>query len=72
MCNTDHQMLLVEVKLRKKFHRRGSKDRLVKRFDVTNFKGPCHDARERELLTRKFVFGVREGLKRSWIEASSV
>ena len=30
-CNTDDQMLLVKVKFWKKFHRRGTKDRLVKR-----------------------------------------
>ena len=71
MCNSDHQMLLMKVKLGKKFSRRGSKDRIVKRFDVTKLQGPCQDARGRELLKGKCVSGVREGLKRSWVEAGS-
>ena len=66
VCNTDHQLLLVKFKLGRKFHRRGSKDRLVKRFDVTKLHGPCQDARGRELLKGKFVFGVLERLSRSW------
>ena len=65
VCYADHQMLLVKVKLGKKFHRRGTKDRLVKQFHVTRLQRPCQDARGRELLKGKFVSGVCVELKRS-------
>lgn len=72
VCNTDHQMLLMKLKLGKKFRRHAMKDRLVKRFDVSKLQGPCQDVKGRELLKGTFVSGVREGLKRSWAEADSV
>ena len=43
VCNTDHRMLLVKMKIGKKFTRRGSRDRLVKRFDVAGLQGACMD-----------------------------
>ena len=68
-CNTDQ---LVKLKHGKKFYRQGSKDRLVKRFDVTKL---CDHARMQEgteLLKGKFVSSVLERLSRCWAEADSV
>ena len=65
-------MLLLKVRLGKKFYKRGTKDRLVKRFDVTRLRGPRQDSRGRELLKEKFVSGVHEELKKSWAEAGSI
>ena len=60
---TDHRMLWMKMKIGKKFSRRGTKERLVKRFDVAKLQGQCEDV---ELPKGKFVSGVCESLKRNW------
>ena len=71
VCNTDHHLLLMRLKLGRKFSRRGAKERLVKRFDVSKLLGACQDERGRELVKGKFVSGVCEELKKSWVESGS-
>ena len=71
VCNTDHRMLWMKMKIGKKFSRRGTKERLVKRFDVAKLQGQCEDVMGRELPKGKFVSGVCESLKRNWNQAGT-
>ena len=39
VCKTDHRFLWMKMRIEKKFSRHGSKDKLVKRFDVAKHSG---------------------------------
>ncbi len=55
----------------KKSSRHGSKDRLVKRFDMGKLQGRCEEDREgRELLKGKFVSAVSDLMEQSWDQAA--
>ena len=66
VCNNDLRMLWMKMKTGKKFFRRGTKERPVKRFDVAKLQGQCEDVRGRKLPKDKFVSGMCESLKRYW------
>ena len=62
-CHTDHRMLLVKMKIGKKFTRHGSGDRMVKRFNVN---GACMDAYGNKLPKGKFVSNVCDNMRKKW------
>jgi len=72
VCNTDHKMLWMKLKFRKKFCRRREKKKVAKRFDMAKLEGQCVDERSRELPNGRFVSGVGESMKRSWDSDGSV
>ena len=69
VCNTDHSLLW---RIGKKFSRHGSKDRLVKRFDVAKLQGACEDRQGRELPKGKFVSAVSDAMERNCDQAATV
>ena len=61
----------MKMKIGKKYSRHGTKERLVKRFDVAKLQGQCEDVMGRVLPKGKFVSGVCESLKRNWNQAGT-
>lgn len=71
-CNTDHSLLWMKMRIGKKFSiKHGSKERLVKRFDVAKLQGACEDSQGRELLKVMFVSAVSDTMEQNWDQAST-
>ena len=69
VCNTDHRLFLMKLKIGKKFSRHGSNDRLVKRFDAGKLQGRCEDREGKELPKGKFVFAASDLMGQNWDQA---
>ncbi len=71
VCNSDHMMLWMKLKVGKKLCRNAKKE-TVKRFNVAELEGHCVDVKGRELPKGRFVSGVSDRMTNSWNPVGSV
>ena len=71
VCNTDHRMLWVKLRIGRKILKHIAARMDTQRYDVVKLQGPCVDMEGRVLIKGKFVEGVCESMKQNWDQATS-